>query len=128
MVKELNMLALCQEYIKNSQNSTLKNNEKGAKYIHSHFAKEDTQVVSKPMRRCSTPLSTRGAPIRTPVRDPNTLLRMTQIVSGDNIKRPSGCGKPDRSYLADRCIKWHSHSKSILILLSKLKMDLQRTQ
>ena len=60
------------EYIKNSQNSTVKKASnpirKQAKNMNRDFTKEDRQVASKTMKTCSTTLAKRKTQIKSTMR------------------------------------------------------------
>lgn len=74
--------------MKVSQSSTFKKNliKNLEKDLNRHFTKEDTQKANKLNKRCGISLTDRKMQIKTTLKYPYTLIRITKIKNGDNTR------------------------------------------
>ena len=83
--------------------------KKWEKDLNRYFSKEDTQMPSKYMERCSTLLIIREMQIKTTMRYCLILVRMAIIKKPINNKCWRGCGERECSYTVGGNVNTYSH-------------------
>ena len=83
--------------------------EKQAEDLNRHFSKENIQMLSKDMKRCSLLLIIRDMEIKIIMSYHLTPVRKAIIKKFTNSKFWRGCGKRESSYTVHGNINWNSH-------------------
>lgn len=78
--------------------------------MHRHSTKEDTQMASKHIKRCSVTLAFRKMQIKITMIRHYIPIKVAKIKISDSTNAEEDAKKLDDSHIAGENIKWNSHS------------------